>query len=437
MSDPFDHFRVVETTKETTEGRMARKAAEVTLSDRQQQVLTKFASSRTEPAALVQRSKIVLMSSENMTNVEQADVLSVHRQRVRRWRLRWASAQEALAECETIGASDSDLEARIREVLADLPRSGTPPTFEAEQVTALIALACEEPEESGLPVSHWTPLELATEAIGRGIFESISPRHVDRLLKEVDLRPHKSKYWLTSPDKREDPAAYQEDVEKVSDTYLSAPELHADGIHIVCTDEKTGMQALERTHTTKPTRPGLTERREFEYIRHGTQCLIANFEVATGKIIAPTLGETRTEEDFVEHVRATVEGDPDGTWIFVVDQLNTHKSAGLVELVAQMCDLPEDLGRKGSRGILKSMKTRKKFLEDESHRIRFVYTPRHCSWLNQVEIWFSILVRRLLKRASFTSLSDLRTRVTRFIEYFNTVLAKPFKWTFTGRPLKA
>ena len=202
-------------------------------------------------------------------------------------------------------------------------------------------------------------------------------------------------------------------------------------------DEKTGMQALERIHASKPVRPGLVERIEFEYHRHGTLCLIANFEVATGKIISPTLGPTRTEADFAAHIDATIETDPDACWIFVADQLDTHRSASLVELIARRCQLQEPLGIKGKAGILKSKQTRRAFLQDPAHRIRFVYTPRHCSWLNQVEIWFSILARRLLKRASFTSLDDLRTRVLDFIAYFNDVLGKPFRWTYTGRPLQA
>lgn len=253
----------------------------------------------------------------------------------------------------------------------------------------------------------------------------------------MELRPHKSRYWLTSKDKLDDPVKYQADVEKLCDTYQRATSLHQQGTHVVCTDEKTGMQALERKYATKPTKPGLIERREFEYIRRGTQVLIANFHVATGRVIESTISPTRTEEDFAAHIRDTIASDPQASWVFVTDQLDTHKSESLVRLVAEFCGIDEDLGKKGNRGTLHNMATRRAFLEDESHRVRFVYTPRHCSWLNQVEIWFSILVRRLLKRASFASLDEQRARIEAFITYFNDVLAKPFKWTYTGRVLEA
>jgi len=219
----------------------------------------------------------------------------------------------------------------------------------------------------------------------------------------------------------------------VCDIYLRAPELQRQGVHVISTDEKTGIQALERAHETKPMQPGLVELQEFEYRRHGTQCLIGNFDVATGRVIAATVGPTRTERDFAEHVAGTIDMDTEARWIFVVDRLNTHMSEALVRLVAERCAIYVDLGRKGRAGILKSLRTRTAFLADETHRIRFLYTPKHASWLNQIELWFSILVRRLLRRASFRSVDELRERILRFIEYFNRVLAKPFDWTYTGR----
>ena len=294
-------------------------------------------------------------------------------------------------------------------------------------------MACEAPSDSGRPETHWTPRELAQEVTQRGIVASISVRTVGRLLEQAALKPHLSRYWLNA--NPEDPDVFEQQVRDVCELYAQAEQLHADGIHLMSTDEKTGIQALERNHPMLPTRPGLVERQEFEYTRHGTQCLIANFEIATGQVLSPTVSNTRTEVDFLVHIANTVATDPDGKWVFIVDQLNTHQSESLVRWVAHQCDIDSELGEKGKSGILKSMATRKIFLEEPSHRIRLVYTPKHCSWLNQVEIWFSILVRRLLKRASFASVDELRQKLLEFIEYFNRVLAKPFKWTYKGKPL--
>lgn len=226
----------------------------------------------------------------------------------------------------------------------------------------------------------------------------------------------------------------QAGITEVCTLYEQAPALVAEGSHIISTDEMTGIQALERPFG-KPMRPGDVERVEFEYIRHGTQCLLANFDVVSGQVVAPTVSDSRTEADFVAHLQQTVALAPEAPWIFVMDQLNTHKSESLVRWVAEACGVSEELGVKGKHGILKSMESRAAFLSDPTHRIRIVYTPKHTSWLNQIEIWFSILVRRLLKRGNFLSKHHLKERILAFIQYFNTTLAKPFQWTYKGKAL--
>ncbi len=202
------------------------------------------------------------------------------------------------------------------------------------------------------------------------------------------------------------------------------------------TDELTGVQALERKHPGLPLAQGLVERREFEYVRHGTRSFIVSRDVVTGQILAPAGGPTRTEADFLAHVQAVVATHPEATrWQVVCDQLNTHQSASLVRWVAEQSGITEDVGVKGESGILASMASRAAFLSDPGHKVVFHYTPKHSSWLNQMEIWLSIPVRKLLKRGSFTSVEDLHAKVFAFIDYYNRTMAKPFKWTYQGKAL--
>jgi hypothetical protein len=208
------------------------------------------------------------------------------------------------------------------------------------------------------------------------------------------------------------------------------------GERVLSTAELTGVQALERQHPGLPLAPGKVERREFEHLRHGTRSVILSRDVVSGQLVAPWAGPPRTEADFLGHIQGGVATDPAAQrWHFAVDNLDTHRSASLVRWVAQQSGVTEDVGEQGTSGVLHNRPTRAALLRDPSHRVVFQYTPKHSSWLNQIEIWRSLLVRKLLQRGSFTSVEDLQAKVAAFIEHYNRTMARPCKWTYLGKVL--
>jgi transposase-like protein len=415
---------------------MPGKAAKIQYTEKQQSILKKLAGAATSLQCIAQRAQIILRAFDQMLNRDIAAEVGLHPDQVGMWRRRWQESYDALVAIEC-RESTATLTRAIEQVLSDAPRSGSPGTFTAEQVTQILATACEPPENSGRPIDNWTHRELADEVIQRGIVASISVRQVGRYLEQADLQPHRSKYWLNTKEK--DPEVFEQQVQTVCQTYLEAPDLYfQENTYTVSVDEMPGIQALERIEKEIPMQPGQPARIEYEYKRHGTLCLIGNWDVVCGQMLAPTIGTTRTEKDLVAHFHQLIQTDPTAGWVIVLDNLNVHCSESLVRWVARREGIDEStLGRKGKSGILKSVASRREFLEDRGHRIRFVFTPKHSSWLNQIEIVFGIVHRRALARASFPSLAALKDRLLDFIQYFNQTFARPFRWTYTGRPVNA
>lgn len=397
-------------------------------------ILSKLANATTVSRRLGQRARVIALAFEGQDNLAISQASSLERHAVGRWRKRWQDSYDALLAIE-LNQSQAALERAIADVLSDAPRSGAPAKFSAEQVVQLVSIACESPRSSGHPFAAWTGRELAQEMRRRSIVSTISVSRVNQLLRSVDLQPHKRKYWCFTTEK--DRPLFDSQVQAVCQTYLQAWSVFdQDGTHTVCTDEMTSLGANQRRAQPRLPRPGQPGKQECQYTRHGTLSLTGSWHVVLGQMIHTTVSPSRNCQDFADHIEQTIQTDPDGRWVFVLDNLNTHSGEAVVRRIAKFIGIEQDaLGdRKKRRGILGSTKSRRQFLCDPVHRIRFVFLPKHSSWLNQIEVVFRVISQRVMRYGSFTSTEDLKAQLLEFIEYYNRTFAKPFNWTYIGRP---
>jgi transposase len=336
--------------------------------------LGRLSRSTRAPHAVVQRARAILGLRQGRSAAEVARAVGACVRWVRKWKARW-------------------LLAPVVECLWDADRSGRPPVIPVSTKCELVKLACERPPEFSF-AAVWTQQALADE-LRRTTGRRVSRSTVQRVLSAEGLRPHRVRQWLHSPD-----PLFREKVAKVCELYLAPPP----GSIVVCIDEKP-MQALSRKHPSRRNEDG-SVRREFEYVRHGTCCLLASFDVATGEVLGRVV-RRRTGDALVSFLDEVAARYP-GRQVHVVwDNLNIHKDG------------------KVNRWVAFNLRHRGRF--------HFTYTPLHASWVNQVEIWFSILQRRVLRHGSFESYGSLKAAVLGFIARWNRIDAHPFKWTFTGR----
>lgn len=349
-------------------------ALRITLTGRERRALKKIVKAHKSEQRLVLRARIVQAAALGQSNSKIAEELKCDVKTVRKWRNRFATHR--------------------MEGLQDAPRSGRPAHFESTQKHEVIKLILSEPPA---PFARWT-LDLAVrELVRRGIVSSISRESISAWLRSAAIKPHRVKYWLNSKDPQ-----FQEKMARVVQLYTNPPQ---DG-QVICVDEKTGVQALERRYPDLPCRPGRVRGIEFEYIRHGTVKLLAAFEVQTGRVVGQCLKGRNNSDAFIGFLARLLREYPSGKIYLVMDNASTHCS-------------------KKTKGFLK-----------QNPRLVPVYLPTHASWLNQIEIWFSVLSRQALRNVSFPSREALIGRILDYIQAHNRS-SHPYKWTYKGQPLAA
>lgn len=352
-----------------------RHASVVKLSAEERQELCARVGRKTAAQRDVMRARIALLADDGWSTSAIAERLGVSVQTVSLWRGRTAQ----------LGVAG----------LREGQRAGRPRRIGEAARLELIALACEPQEEHG----RVTPTldELVERAITRGVLTQISRSHLQRILQAGDMRPHRVQQWLHSTD-----PDFREKVNVICELYRAPPP----GTVVLSIDEKTGIQAIERKHLDRPPQAGRLRRREFEYIRHGTQTLIAALNVHTGQALA-TCRDRRTQIDLLEFMEEVAVAYPSQPVHIIWDNLNTHRAQAVWA----------------------------QFNARHGGRFQFHFTPLHASWVNQIELWFGIYSRRVLRHASHTSKEHLRERTERFIEQRNAT-ARPFKWSFQGYALQ-
>jgi DDE superfamily endonuclease len=287
-------------------------------------------------------------------------------------------------------------------------------------------LATTKPAELGLPISHWSLEDWAIQILKDAPYRDMSRSTRNRILNANDLKPHRGTQWLHSDDPE-----FEAKTLHSAQLYLDAPRWYQHGERVLGVDEKTSIQALERTYPGRPMAAGRPERREFEYLRHGTRCWIASLLVPTGQILGD-VSARRASRDFCRHLRHTAEQFPDARrFHWGMDHLNTPGNLALCRCIARLSGVPFEPKK------LRTGAQRRAFLTDPEHKQVIHYTPKPGSWLNQIELGFGVWQRRVIRRGNFRSKADLTRKILDYIVYYNLHLAHPYRWTYTGQPLAA